>query len=66
MASIEDIPRLVALIRKLVSFYAADKETRDAIKGLSDDEIIAYADECLDRAEEQNNAFIDRLENENE
>lgn len=66
MASIEDLPKAIALIRKLLTFYAADKETRTAIKEMSDEEVFAYARNEMDDFDEQNDALISRIENKDE
>lgn len=59
-----DLEKLVQLIRHLVSFYVVDRETRQDIKNMSDEEILNYADAAVNRAEAKNDAFINRLETE--
>lgn len=59
-----DAEKLVSLIRKLVSIYVVDKETREELKGKTDEEIFAIADEAINNAERKNDAFINRLNNE--
>ncbi len=58
-----DITKVMDLMRKLVSVYVVDKETRQEIAGKSDAEIFAIADEAINNAERKNDEFIDRLNN---
>lgn len=60
------ITEVMALMRKLVSIYVVDKETREEIAGKTDEEIFAIADEAVNNAERKNDAFINRLTNEGE
>ncbi len=56
------ITRTAELARRILTFYATDREVREAIKTMTDEQIISYADEMLDRAETKNNELIATLE----
>lgn len=56
-----EIAKVMDLMRKLVSVYVVDKETREEIAGKSDAEIFAIADEAVNNAERKNDEFINRL-----
>ena len=63
MANIDDLPKAIALIRKLLKVLAADRETQAAIETMSDDEIFAFARSEMDDFDEQNDSLIERLRN---
>lgn len=56
-----DLTKAVEIIRKLVSVYVVDKETREEIAGKTDAEIFAIAEEAVNNAERENDEFINRL-----
>ena len=66
MAGINDISKLLTIIRKLASAVAVDRETRERIAAMTDEEVLDYASEAIDRAERQNDALISELENSDE
>lgn len=57
-----DIPKLLKIIRKLASAVVVDRETRERIAEMSDEEVLDFADQAIDRAEAQNNALLSELE----
>lgn len=57
----DDLTRLIAIIRKLLSFYTVDRETREAIARMKDEEIIAFANATLDEAETNNEALREEI-----
>lgn len=64
MADANNITKYAEIVRRLVTFYVVDKETRAAIADMTDDEILNYADETLTAAEGKNDAFISKLKEE--
>lgn len=66
MAEITDVVTLITILKNLlISGIQIDRETREKIATMTDEEIIAYARELVADTDKKAGEFLNRLDKEN-